>query len=148
MTVPVQVGQTYYVDAGLGPVPDGSGDGPGSVTVTLDRVSAGGTLLTTTPGTATFTGIQVEAVLCVRSSGSDGIGVTANADLAASCVSVRPLALPETLALGFNTNQVMYKVPITTVGTYQEFGMIVDYHQGIRTGTLRAASGTSLLAKR
>jgi len=145
--VPVQVGQTYYVDAGLGPVPDGSSDGPGSVTVTLDQVNAGATLLTTTPGTPTFTGIPIEAVLCVRRPGINGTNVTAAADLPAACSSVRPLALPETLALGSDTNQVMYKVPITTIGTYKDFGMTVDYHDGIRTGTIRATADTSLLAK-
>lgn len=147
-TGPVQVGQTYYIDAGLGPVPDGAGDGPASVTVTLDKVGAGATLVTTTRGTATFTVIPIEAVLCVRRPGSDGIGVTAAADATAACSSVRPLALPETLALGFETNQVMYRVPITTVGTYKDFGMTVDYHQGIRTGTLRAVADTSLVATR
>jgi hypothetical protein len=147
-TGPVQVGQTYYIDAGLGPIPDGSSDGPGSVTVTLDRVGAGATLLTTTPGTGTFTEIPIEAVLCVRRPGSNGIGVTASADLTVACSSVRALALPETLALGFDTNQLMYKVPITTIGTYENFGMTVDYHQGIRTGTIRATAGTSLVAKR
>ena len=65
--------------------------------------------MTTTPGT--FTGIPIEAVLCVRRPGSNGIGVTAAADVAAACSSVRPLAFPETLALGFDTNQVMYKSP-------------------------------------
>jgi hypothetical protein len=68
--------------------------------------------------------------------------------LSAACSSVRPLALPETLALGVDTNQVMYKVPITTIGTYKDFGMALDYHQGIRTGTIRATAETSLVAKR
>lgn len=147
-TGPVQVGQTYYIDAGLGPVPDGTSGGPGSVTVTLDNVGAGATLLTTTPGSGTFTGIPIEAVLCVRRPGSNGIGVTAAADLTAVCSSVRPLALPETLALGFDTNQVMFKVPITTTGTYKDFGMTVEYHQGIRTGSIRATADTVLVANR
>jgi len=147
-TGPVHVGQTYYIDSGLAPLPEGATDGPGTVTVTLDRVSAGGTLLTTTPGTGSFTGIPIEAVLCVRRPGSNGIGVTAAADLAAACASVRPLALPQTLALGFDSNQVMYKVPITTIGTYQDFGMTVDYHDGIRTGTIHATADTTLVATR
>ena len=148
VTVPVQVGQTYYVDAGLGPSPADSNDAPSSVTVTIDRADAGADLLTTTATSGAITGIPVEAVLCVRRPGSNGIGVTAEADLTASCSSVRPLVLPETLALGLETNQVMYKVPITAVGTYQGFGMTVDYHQGIRTGALRATADTSLIASK
>jgi len=145
-TVPVHVGQTYYIDAGLGPVSNGSSEGPVSVTVTLDRISAGATLLTTGPGSANYTSMPIDAVLCVRRPGSDGIGVSPATDLTASCSSVRPITYPETLALGFETNQILYKVPITTVGTYEGFGMGVGYHLGIRTGTLRAIADTNLIA--
>jgi hypothetical protein len=144
VTGPAKVGQTYYIDAGLVPLSDGSG--PGSATVTLDRVVAGATAYTTAAGTATSTGFSVDVVVCSRRAGTGAIGVASTGDLDASCSSVRPLAVPETLDLGFETNQLLYKVPVTQVGTYQDFGMDVDYHVGVRTASLRATSDVTLIA--
>jgi hypothetical protein len=145
VTGPAQVGQTYYIDAGL--VPPSDGNGPGSVTVTLDRVAAGATVYTRTASSATSTGFPVDVVVCARRAGSAAVGVdNLQSDLEASCTSVRPLVLPETLDLGFDTNQLLYKVPVTEAGTYQDFGMDVDYHQGIRSGSLRALADVTLTA--
>ena len=128
------------------PEHDGAADGPVTVTVTLDRVGAAATLLTTWPGGANFTSTPIDAVLCVRRPGSNGIGVSPATGLNGSCSSVRPISFPETLALGFETNQILYKVPITMPGTYKGFGMVVAYHLGTRTGTLRETADTSLIA--
>jgi hypothetical protein len=145
---PVDVGQTYYVDAGLGPVTDGSDDPPPSVAVTIDAVTAGADLLVTTPGTGTFTGTPLATVVCLRKPRTDGVGIATADQLAASCSMVRPISAGETLDLGFTTVQVLYVVPITEPGTYQGFGIQVDYHQGLRQGTVRGAADLRLTATR
>lgn len=148
-SAPIHVGETYYIDAGLGPVPDGTDSPAPSVRVTLDAVSAGAELWTTeaTSGT-TITGIEVATVICLRKPNSVGVGIALPADLAASCSAVRPLALPETLDLGFTTTQVLYKVAVATPGTYKAFGISVEYHQGVQHGAVRGSTDLTLTATR
>jgi hypothetical protein len=145
---PVDVGQTYYVDAGLGRVADGSHDPPPSVAVSVDSVSAGADFHVTTPGTGTFTGTPLATVVCLRKPRTDGVGIATADQLAASCSMVRPITPGETLDLGFTTAQVLYVVPVTAAGTYQHFGIQVDYHQGQRQGTVRGTADLRLTAAR
>ena len=147
-TVPARVGDTFYVDAGLGPVPDAAGNVPAAITVTIDSFTAGGTLKTTTATSGTFTDVTFAPYVCVRNSSNVGIGVSPASELAASCSSVTPLVLPATLNLGFTTTQVIYKVSVAKVGTYQVAGSVLDYHSGFRQGTLRAPAQLDIVATR
>ena len=145
---PAEVGHTYYVDAGLGPVADGSGDVAPSVTVTLDTFSAAGLLDSRTATSETIASVPLDAVVCVRNGSNNGIGVAEESDLSASCSSVQPLTLPATLDLGFDSTQVLYRVRVTTPGTYKVDGALVEYHQGMRRGTLRLTAQATLVAVR
>jgi hypothetical protein len=147
-TVPARVGDTFYVDAGLGPVPDSAGNVPASVTVTIDSFTAGGTLKTTTATSEDFAEVTFAPYVCLRNSNNVGIGVSPASELDASCSSVTPLVLPATLNLGFTTTQVIYKVSVAAVGTYQVAGSVVEYHSGLRHGTLRAPAQLDIIAAR
>ena len=147
VAAPVEVGPTYYVDAGVGPVADDPQNPPQSVTVAVDSVSAGADLLTTNvAGSSQFTGIDLATVVCIRKPGSSGVGIAVAADLAASCSSVRPIRAGETLDLGFETAQILYVVPVAARGTYQSFGIALDYHLGLRQGSVRGSASTKLVA--
>lgn len=147
-TMPARVGDTLYVDAGLGPVPDAAGNAPASVTVTIDSLTATGTLKTKTAISQDFTEITLAPYVCVRNGNNVGIGVSPASQLAASCSSVEPLVLPATLNLGFTTTQVIYQVRVAAAGTYQIAGSVVDYHSGLRQGTVRAPAQLDIVATR
>jgi hypothetical protein len=133
---PVKIGQTHYLDAGLGPVaPD-----LGSVEVTVDSVTASATVRFTTPAGEDSLTSPIEAVVCVRKPGTSSVGVATAADLASFCSSVHSLSLPESLDLGFETTQVLYVVPVVHPGEYGGFQMDVAYHQGVRHGTAQATT--------
>lgn len=142
-TAGVRVGQTYYVDAAVGPQ---SGTGVYSVVVDVDSAEAVAVVETTSGGGFTVTGVELKTVVCVRNSNPVGLGVSPASALAGSCSSVYPLIPGQTLNLGLTTTEILYQVVIATPGIYRIDGSVINYHQGLRQGTAMGTTAVTLTA--
>ena len=133
-----RVGQTYYIDSGLGPSP-----GSTEATVQVDSVSASAKL---TAASGAITTVPIRLVACRQMPGVAPIDIVPADDVRSQCSSVRVLAPGDTLDVGEAADHLLYELPITATGEYTDLSATLGYSQGRRDAEVTAESTARISA--
>jgi len=125
-----RVGQTFYVDTGIGPA-IGSAEATvqvESVTATT-KINAAGSGMTTVP---------IRLVNCRPKPYVAPVDLVLADQVLSQCLSVDVVAPGDTLEVGRATGQLLYELPLTAQGDYVDVSATLDYRQGLKKGEVTA----------
>jgi hypothetical protein len=136
-----RIGQTFYIDSGIGPAP-----GSTEATVQVQSVTASTKFQAADSGTITT--VPIRLVACRQETDIAPIDIVLADQVRSHCTSVRALTPGGTLAVGEAADQLLYALPLTAAGDYIDLSATLGYSQGRRTAEVTAESSTTVHARR
>jgi hypothetical protein len=131
-----RVGQTYYIDSGLGPSP-----GSTEATVQVESVTASAKLEAAESGTITT--VPIRLVACRQEPGVAPVDIVPADQVRSQCTSVRVLTPGDTLEVGEAADHLLYELPLTAAGDYVDLSATLGYSQGRRDAEVTVTSESS-----
>lgn len=131
-----QVGQTYYVDSGLGP-----SRGMTEASVQVRSVTASAKI--EAPGTVTITTVPIRLVACRQKPSVAPVDIVVADQVSSQCASVRVLVPGDVVDVGEAADHLLYELPLTAAGDYRDLSATLGYSQGGRDAEVTATSEPS-----
>jgi hypothetical protein len=127
-----RVGQTFYLDTGIGP-----SVGSAEATVQVESVTATAKLNAAGSGITT---VPIRLVDCRPKPNVAPVDIVLADQVLSQCSSVRVVTPGDTLEVGSATGQLLYELPLTAQGDYVDLSVTLDYSQGRQAGEVTAES--------